>query len=138
MEISEILKKSKGISIVGLSEKADRPSFGVANYLLEQGYKIIPINPNLPELKWQEIRAYRSVSEIPKNVRVDVVDIFRKSEEVGPIVDEAIAIGARVVWMQLGIVNEDAALKARCAGLEVVMDKCMKIEHEKIAKKIQK
>ena len=134
MDIGSVLKNSKTIAVVGISDKPDRPSFGVASYLLDHGYTIVPVNPNLSE--WRGIQAYGSLSGIPSDVRVDVVDIFRKREDVAPIVEEAIKIGAKVVWMQLGIVNEEAAKKARGAGLEVVMDRCMKIEHMKWIKQI--
>ncbi len=132
--IPKILHNSQTIAIVGLSEKPDRPSFDVATYLREHGYTIIPINPNLPNLEWCGIHGHRSLSEISKTTRekIDIVDVFRKSEDIGPIVDEAIAIGAKVIWMQLGIVNEEAAERARAAGLEVVMNKCMKIEHKRL------
>jgi len=129
MDISTILKTSKTIAVVGLSDKPERPSYDVASYLLEHGYKIIPVNPNITE--WKGIKAYKSFLEIKE--KVDVVDIFRKSEDVPPVVDEAIKIRAKTVWMQLGIVNEQAAAKARKAGLNVVMDRCMKIEHGKLA-----
>jgi len=133
MEILEILKSSKLIAVVGLSDKPERPSYYVASYLLEKEYKIIPINPNIKE--WRGIKAFSSLSEIPQPARsqIDIVDIFRKSEDVPPIVDEAIKIRAKTIWMQLGIVNEAAATKARAAGLNVIMDKCMKIEHKKLA-----
>lgn len=132
MDIPSILRQAETIAIVGLSDKPERPSYDVASYLLEQGYTIIPVNPNIAE--WRGIKAYRSLSDIPRDIRgiVDVVDIFRKSGDVPPIVDEAIRIGAKAVWMQLGIVNEEAAAKARKAGLIVVMDRCMKIEHMKL------
>ncbi len=120
---------SKVIAVVGLSDKPERPSYGVANYLKDNGYTIVPINPNLSE--WNGLKAYPSILEAKKaDERIEVVDIFRKSEDVPPIVDEAIAIGAKVVWMQLGVVNEAAAQKARAAGIPVVMDRCMKIEHK--------
>ena len=130
MDTEPILRSAKTVAVVGLSDRPERPSYDVASYLLGEGYRIIPVNPNLKE--WKGIRAYGSLLEIPKDVRVDVVDIFRKSEDVPPVVDDAIAIRAKVVWMQLGIVNEEAAQKARSAGLEVVMDRCMKIEHMKM------
>jgi len=130
MDIPFILRSAKTIAVVGLSDKPERPSYDVASYLLERGYRIIPVNPNLTI--WRGIPAYPSLGNIPKDVQVDVVDIFRKSEDVPPIVDEAIAIGAKTVWMQLGIVNEAAAGKARKAGLLAVMDKCMKIERMKM------
>lgn len=130
MDIQTILKKSKTIAVVGLSDKLERPSYDVASYLLEHGYRIIPVNPNITE--WRGIKAYKSLLEIKE--KVDVVDVFRKSEDVGPVVDDAIKIKAKTVWMQLGIVNEAAAAKARKAGLNVVMDRCMKIEQEKLRK----
>jgi uncharacterized protein len=129
MDMTRLLRKAKTIAVVGLSDKPERPSYDVASYLMGHGYEIMPVNPNIR--KWKGIRAYPSLLDIPKGVRVDVVDIFRKSEDVPPVVDDAIAIGAKAVWMQLGVVNETAAAKARAAGLEVVMDRCMKIEHMK-------
>lgn len=131
MGIPEILRNSKVIAVVGLSDKPERPSYGVASYLLEHGYTIIPVNPNIGA--WKGLKAYASLADIPKSVRVDVVDIFRKSEDVPPVVDEAIKIKAKAVWMQLGVVNEAAAAKARAAGLNVVMDRCMKIEHARLS-----
>lgn len=132
MDMAALLESAKTIALVGLSDKPDRPSYDVASYLLDNGYTIIPVNPNISE--WNGIKAYQSLSEIPKEVKVDIVDIFRRSEHVPPIVDEAINIGAKVVWMQLGVINEEAAEKARKAGLEVVMDRCMKIEHARLRK----
>lgn len=130
MNVSEILKNSKTIAIVGLSDKPDRPSYDVAKYLMQNGYTIIPINPMIQE--WCGVKAYKSLLEIPKETKVDIVDIFRKSEDVPLTVEEAIKLGAKTVWMQLGVFNEDAAAKARFAGLNVVMDKCIKIEHSKV------
>jgi uncharacterized protein len=129
MEIPEILRRYKTIAVVGLSDKPERPSYDVALYMAAHGYRIIPINPNISE--WRGIKAYPSLSDIPEGGKAEIVDIFRKSEDVPPVVDEAIAIGAKVVWMQLGIVNEEAAAKARGAGLDVIMDRCMKIEHSR-------
>ncbi|MBI2079480.1 CoA-binding protein [Candidatus Micrarchaeota archaeon] len=126
-EIQKILKDSKVIAVVGLSDKPERPSYEVATYLMEHGYKIIPINPMIKE--WKGMISYSSLLEVSE--KIDVVDIFRKSEDVLPVVEQAIEIKAKVVWMQLGVVNEEAAEKARKAGLAVVMDKCMKIEHSK-------
>jgi len=131
MEIAEILRNSRTVAVVGLSDKPERPSFQVAEYLMANGYAIIPVNPNIAS--WKGIKAYPSLSEV--TVKVDVVDIFRKSEDVPPIVDDAVAIKAKAVWMQLGIVNEAAAAKARAAGIDVVMDRCMKIEHMKLRDK---
>ncbi len=128
--------KSKTIAVVGLSKDPSRPSYDVASYLNHHGYRIIPINPTVPEVMGQ--KSYESLSRLPDELKtqVDVVDIFRKAEDVPPIVDQVVELHAKygrpsVVWMQLGIVNEPAAQKARSAGLIVVMDRCMKIEHAK-------
>jgi len=128
-EIYDILSQYKTIAVVGLSAQPDRPSHGVAKYLLAQGYDIIPVTPTYEEVFG--IKAYPSLLEIPKERRVEVVDIFRRPHHVPEIVDQAIAIGAKVVWMQLGIVNREAAEKARAHGLLVVMNSCIKIEHTK-------
>lgn len=124
MSIQDILG-FKTIAVVGISDNPERPSNFVAKFMEEHGYKIIPVNPNLAE--WEGKKCYPDLLSIPE--KVDVVDIFRRPEAVPPIVDEAIAIKAKVVWMQEGIVNEEAAAKARDAGLEVVMDRCMKKEY---------
>ena len=124
----EILKSSRVIAVVGLSAKPDRPSYRVANYLKENDYKIIPVNPGEKELLGEP--SYPNLSSIPEPV--DVVDIFRRSEEVPSIVSEAIKIKAKAVWMQEGIVNETAAAQAKKARLLVVMDRCMFKEHQKL------
>jgi predicted CoA-binding protein len=124
MSIQEIFDL-KTIAVVGISDNPERPSNFVAKFLEERGYDIIPVNPNLTE--WDGKKCYPDLPSIP--VKVDVVDIFRRPEAIPPIVDEAIAIKAKVVWMQEGIVNEEAAAKARIAGLYVVMDRCMKKEY---------
>ena len=124
-DIPRILAESHVIAIVGLSDKPERASNDVAQYLQSHGYRIIPVNPMLTEVLGE--KAYPDLLSIPE--KIDVVDIFRKSEEVGPVVDEAIKKGAKVVWMQLGVVNEAGAEKARNAGMQVVMDHCMKHEH---------
>jgi len=123
--IARILRESKTIAVVGLSDKPDRPSYRVAKYLQDHGYRIIPVNPALTEVLGE--RAYPDLLAVPEPV--DVVDIFRQSEAVPPIVEQAIAIGARAVWMQEGVVHETAAARARQAGLDVVMDRCMFKEH---------
>ncbi len=132
MTIEEILKQSRTIAIVGLSNNPDRPSYIVAKYLKEHGYHIIPVNPQVKEVLGEV--SYPDLFSIPKPV--DVVDIFRRPEDVLPIIEQAIKIGAKVVWMQEGIINEAAATKAQQAGLEVVMDKCMKKEHERMTQSI--
>jgi predicted CoA-binding protein len=127
MSIETILNY-KNIAVVGISDNPERPSYDVASFLEKHGYNIIPVNPSLAE--WKGRKSYPDLKSIPE--KVDVVDIFRRPEAVPPIVDEAIAIKAKAVWMQLGIVNEEAAAKARAAGIEVVMDKCMKIEYNRL------
>ena len=125
---AEILKSSKTIAVVGLSPKPDRPSYRVASYLKEQGYRIIPVNTCASEILGEI--CYSRLSSVPKSV--DVVNIFRRPEEVPAIVEEAIEIGAKAVWMQEGVINEEAAAPAREAGLLVVMDRCMLKEHRKL------
>ena len=114
--------------MVGLSSDPEKSSYGIARYLAEQGYNIIPVNPNAREILGRA--SYPDLSSIPE--KVDVVEIFRRSEDVMPIVEEAIKIGVEAVWMQEGIVNEEAAAKARDAGLLVVMDKCIFKEHQRM------
>ncbi len=122
-----ILDRVKTIAMVGASEKPNRPSHGVMRFLQGKGYRVIPVNPlaSVPEILGEKV--YKSLAEIPG--KVDMVDIFRRSEETGPVVDEAIKQGARVVWMQLGVRNDQAAAKAEQAGLQVVMNPCPKIEY---------
>jgi len=124
----EILNSSRVVAIVGLSANPDRPSYRVASYLKENGYKIIPVNPSAREMLGEV--CYPNLSSVPESV--DVVDIFRRSEDVLPIVEEAIKIGTKAVWMQEGVVNEPAAKLAGEAGLQVIMDKCMMKEHQKL------
>src|SRR3989338_6713503 len=127
-EIEKIIKESKNVAVVGLSNKLGRPSLTVASYLKGQGYKIIPVNPTIQEVGGD--KCYPDLASVPD--RIDIVDVFRKSDEVLPVVDAAIKIGAKAIWMQEGIVNEEAADKAREAGLMVVMDKCMLKEHARL------
>lgn len=125
--IDDILEHSHTIAVVGASGNPQRDSNRIFKYLLDAGYTAIPVNPG--ETKVHGQKAYPDLKSIP--VKVDLVNIFRKPEAVPPIVDEAIAIGAKAVWMQLGIKNTAAAKKARAAGLEVVMDRCIYVEHFK-------
>jgi len=127
-EMKEILLSTKTIASVGLSSNQEKESYWIVSYLKEQGYKIIPVNPTATEIFGEKV--YPSLSAIPD--KVDVVQVFRKPEDVPPVVDEAIKIGAKVVWMQEGIVNEEAAQKARDAGLQVVMDACMRATHRRL------
>ena len=123
--IEKILRTAKTIATVGLSGDPEKPSHKIPAYLQEQGYRVIPVNPGLESALGEQ--AYASVSDVPE--AIDVVQIFRPSDQVGPIVDEAIAVGAKAVWMQLGIADEAAAARARAAGLDVVMNQCMKVQH---------
>ena len=131
-EIKEILGKCKNVAVVGISPKEDRPSYGVASYLQSKGYRIIPVRPDGDTLLGETV--YPSLTQIPKEIEIDVVDIFRRPEDVPPIVEEAIRRGAKVVWIQEGIVHEEAAARARRAGLKVVMDRCMKKDHQSLLK----
>ena len=129
MKVEEqILNSSRVVAVVGLSAKPDRPSYRVAVYLKTQGYRIIPVNPAESEILGE--LCYPDLASVPEPV--DLVDIFRRSEEVLPIVKDAIRIGAKAVWMQEGVINEEAAALASEAGLRVVMDKCMLKEHRKL------
>jgi len=121
----KILKSARTIAVVGLSANPRRPSHGVARYLQRAGYRIIPVNPNVAEVLGE--RAYPTLGDLPGPV--DVVEVFRRSEFAGAIVDEAIGIGAGAVWLQDGVVDEAAAERARAAGLDVVMDDCMMRRH---------
>jgi len=126
--IEKIIRESRSIAVVGISNKLGRPSLTVASYLKGQGYRIIPVNPTIQDVNGE--KCYPDLTSIPE--KVDIVDIFRKPADVLPVVEEAIRIGAKAVWMQEGIVNEEAAGKAREAGLQVVMDKCMLKEHSRL------
>jgi predicted CoA-binding protein len=129
-EIRNILSTYKVVAIVGISPNEDRPSHIVASYLKSKGYRIIPIRPDGDILLGEKV--YPTLHEIPREIEVEVVDIFRKSEDVLPVVEEAIQRRAKVVWMQEGIVNAEAAAKAERAGLKVVMDRCIKKEHQRL------
>ena len=126
--IPDLLRNSKTIAVVGLSSKTYRASYGVAEYMQSHGYRIFPVNPNETEVLGQ--KSYARLEEIPEHV--DIVDIFRRSEFVPPLVDTAIQIGARAIWMQEGVVHEQAARKAREAGLAVIMDRCILKEHMRL------
>jgi predicted CoA-binding protein len=129
-EIREVLRDVRVIAMVGASPKWNRPSHFAMKYLQQKGYRVIPVNPaNAGEVVLGE-KVHASLADVP--VKVDMVDVFRNAEAAGPITDEAIAIGAKVVWMQLGIRNDAAADRARAAGLRVVMDRCPKIEYGRL------
>jgi len=130
-EIKEMLKETKNIAVVGLSPRENRPSFRVASYLRTQGYTIIPVRPGVDEILGE--KAYPSLSDIPPDIEIDVVDIFRRPEDVPAIVEEAIVRKVKTIWMQEGIINEEAARKAKAAGLKVVMDRCMLKAHRHLS-----
>ena len=126
--LRRILCDNRTIAVVGLSANWYRPSFFAAKYMQEHGYRIIPVNPQYEEVLGE--KCYKSLREIPG--QVDIVDCFQKTERIMPLAEEAIAIGAKVLWQQIGVVNEAAAEKAAAAGLDVVMDRCVKIEHGRL------
>ena len=135
-DVIHILSHCKTIAVVGLSAKPERASFDVARYMQTQGYRIVPVNPNAGVAQILGETVYASLEEAAKNQPsdqpIDLVNCFRNSEDIPPIVDAAIAIKAKAVWMQLGIANADAAIKAQAAGLLVVQDRCIKIDHRKL------
>lgn len=125
-DITELLANARIIAMVGASDRPERPSNQVMKFLQEQGYRVIPVNPTITGEHVHGEYVWRELAQIGEPI--DIVDIFRRSSEVGPIVDQAIAVGAKAVWMQLGVVDEAAAMRAEAAGLKVVMDHCPKIE----------
>jgi uncharacterized protein len=125
-DIRRILRDARIVAMVGASPNWVRPSHFAMRYLQQKGYRVIPVNPAAAGQTILGEKAYATLRDVPD--KIDVVDVFRNAEAAGPLTDEAIAIGAKVVWMQLGVVNEAAAARARAAGLQVVMDRCMKIE----------
>jgi predicted CoA-binding protein len=129
-EIKSMLGRCRTIAVVGISPKEDRPSYTVASYLKSKGYTIIPVRPDGETVLGEKV--YHSLREIPPEVHIDIVDIFRKSEDVPPVVEEAIQRRARVVWMQEGVIHPEAGAKAERAGLQVVMDRCIKKDHQRL------
>lgn len=127
--IEKILAQSKTIAVVGISDKAERPSYRVAKYLQDHGYRIIPVNPRLDEVLGE--KCYSGLDSVPD--KIDVVDIFRRPDDVLPIVKSAISLGVNTIWMQEGVVNEEAAHIAKAAGLNIIMDRCMLKEHSKLS-----
>lgn len=124
-EVRDLLRTTKVIAVVGLSDKPDRPSYGVAAYMQQNGYRIVPVNPAVSQVLGE--KSYANLKDVP--MTVDMVNVFRKPDAVPDIVEEAIAMGAKSVWMQEGVVNNKAADRARAAGLQVVMDRCLLKEH---------
>ena len=125
--VEEQLRNSKTIAVVGLSDNPDRPSYGVTKYMQSQGYRIIPVNPMIEEVLGE--KSYPDLKSVPEPI--DMVDIFRRSELVGPVVDEAIEVGAKYIWMQDGVINEEAKAKAEAAGIPVIMNDCALRQHRR-------
>ena len=125
--ISELLQTAKTIAVVGLTDSPLRPSYGVSHYMLSQGYRIFPVNPNITD--WMGEKAYASLLDVPE--KIDIVNIFRRPEAVPEVVEQAITIKAPAIWMQEGVIHEEAAEQARRAGIFVVMDLCILKEHRK-------
>ena len=130
-DIRRLLSKARTIAVVGLSDKPDRDSYQVARYLLSQGYDILPVNPNVTEVFGR--KAFRSLSDIPLKQSIDIVDIFRRSDRVPPVVDEAVARRAGAIWMQLGVRHDSAAHSAEARGIPVYQDRCIMQEHRRLA-----
>ena len=128
--VRELLKSAHVIAVVGLSSRKHRPSFGVSEYMQRAGYRIIPINPNESSILCE--KAYASIDDVPE--KIDIVDIFRRSEFVPEIVEQAIRAGAGAIWMQEGVIHEEAAARAQAAGLTVVMDRCILKEHQRLSR----
>ena len=127
-QIKKILRENKTLAVVGLSANEMRPSYFASKYMQDHGYRIIPVNPRYDEILGE--KCYPDLTSIPEPV--DIVDLFQRADRVMPFVEQAIEIGAKVIWMQLGVVNEEAAAVARDAGLDVVMDRCVKIEYARL------
>ena len=125
-DIAELLKNARTIAMVGASDRPDRPSYGVMKFLQSHGYRVFPVNPQITGEHVHGEFVWRELAQIGEPI--DLVDIFRRPQAAGDAVDQAIAVGAKAVWLQLGIVNEEAAQRAEAAGLQVVMDRCIKIE----------
>jgi predicted CoA-binding protein len=126
----EILTRAETVAVAGLSDKPERDSHQIAQYLQSVGYRVIPVNPAVPEVLGE--RSYPDLGSVPAEVRVDIVDVFRRSDQVAPIVEQAIARRAPVVWMQLGVTNAEASAKARAAGLVCYEDRCIMVEHKRL------
>ncbi len=128
-QITELLKTAKTIAVVGLTDTPLRPSYGVSHYMQSQGFRIIPVNPNISQ--WEGEKAYPSLLDVPE--KIDIVNVFRRPDAVPEVVEQAIQIRAPAIWMQEGVIHEQAAEKARRAGIFVVMDRCILKEHRKRA-----
>jgi hypothetical protein len=129
-ELEELVREAKTIAVVGLSPKMDRPSHEVATYLQEAGYRVVPVNPGHERILGE--RSYRTLADAAPKQAIDIVDVFRRSELVGGVVDEAIAIRPRLIWLQVGVVDERAAARAAAAGIPIVMNRCLAVYHQQL------
>jgi len=129
-ELRDVLSRARTIAVVGLSDKPERDSNEVARYLQAQGYRIVPVNPMVPEVLGE--RSYPSLAAIPSEIRVDIADVFRRSDQVPPVVDEAVARRVPVIWMQLGVEHADSAAKARASGATVYENLCIMVQHRRL------
>jgi hypothetical protein len=129
-KIAEMLADAKTIAVIGLSDKPWRPSFGVSSYMQQQGYRIFPVNPNVQEALGE--KAYRTLADVPE--KIDIVNIFRRSESAGSAVDDAIRVGARCIWMQEGVVDYEAAARAEAAGIPVIVNRCILKYHRRLVR----
>ena len=129
-ELRVLLREARTVAVVGLSPKTQRPSHSVARYLQGAGYRIVPVNPGHAEILGE--RSYPSLALAARDHTIDIVDVFRRSELAGGVVDEAIAIRPRLIWLQLGVVDDAAAERARAAGVPIVMDRCLAVEHRQL------
>jgi uncharacterized protein len=129
-EIRQLIDEARTIAVVGISPKEHRDSHRVARYLREHGFRIIPVNPNAQEIFGE--RCYPSLADIPGEVAIDIVDVFRRPDAVEPIARDAVTAGARAIWFQIGVINEDAAEIASQGGLDVVMDRCLMVDHGRL------
>jgi predicted CoA-binding protein len=128
-DLADLLARTRTIAVVGLSPKPHRTSYAVSQYMREHGFRVIPVNPNAREVFGE--RAYATLAEAARHEKIDLVNVFRNSEDVPPVVDEAIAIGAPAIWLQLGIRHDAAAARAQAAGMAVVQDRCIMVEHRR-------
>ncbi len=129
-ELTEVLSRARTIAVVGLSDKPERDSNEVARYLQSVGFRIVPVNPMLPRALGET--SYPSVAAIPSDIPIDIVDIFRRSDQVPPVVDDSVRRGAKVLWMQLGVEHAEAAARARVAGATVIENRCIMVEHRRL------
>ncbi|MGH7751706.1 MAG: CoA-binding protein [Gemmatimonadales bacterium] len=128
--LRELLRGARTIAVVGLSPKAERPSHGVARYLQREGYRIVPVNPSHASILGE--KSFPSLREAAAHAPIEVVDVFRRSEHAGAVVDDAIAIGAKLIWLQEGVVDQGAERRAEAAGVPLVMDRCLAVEHQRL------